>query len=232
MIKGVIFDLDGTMLDSIDAFWWAFNAAVVTFKLEPVAKERLLGLMNQGASLAEILSDIYPVLRTEPVSLKVQEIMAKIKEEFLAHSKDEVGLTSGAQELFSLLRLKGIKMGIVTSRAVAPEKQWHELRKLRVAYFIDAIVTGAEIPRKPAPDAIIECLKQLALLPEECIFVGDSQADMRAAKAAGVKSMAITTGVGGMEGLSAESPDFIFDNLLKFIDKLDFILSGYQNKNI
>ena len=227
MIKAVIFDLDGTILDSIDTFWRAFNAGVATFKLEPVAKEHLLRLMNQGASLDEILIDIYPELRAESVSLTVEGIMIEIRKEYVAQSGDKVGLTSGARELLNLLRLRGLRIGIVTSRNIAPEKQWRELAKLQVAHFIDAVVTAVGAKRKPAPDTVIACLKKLELLPKECIFVGDSQADMRAGKAAGVGTVAIASGVGGREELEAESPDFLFDNLPSFIEKLDSILSGY-----
>lgn len=225
MIKAVIFDLDGTVLDSIDAYWRAFNAAVAAFKLEPVAKERLLALMSQGASLAEILCSIYPTLRPEPGASMVEKIKSAIRKEYSTHDGGEVGLTGGAQELLRQLRLRGLKIGIVTSRTIPPERQWYELEKLQVAHFIDAMVTGAEARRKPAPDTIIECLRRLELLPQESIFVGDSQADVMAAKAAGLRTVAVTTGVSHMRALLAESPDFIFNDLLEFIDKLDFILS-------
>jgi len=228
MIKAVIFDLDGTILDSIDTYWYAFNAAVATFKLQPVNKERLLVLMSQGANLAEILCSFYPTLRLETGSNMVERIKAEIRKQYLVHGGDEVRLTSGTQELLRLLRLRGLKIGIVTSRAIPPGRQWEELEKLQVAHFFDAMVTGAEAPRKPAPDTIIECLKRLKLLPEEAIFVGDSQADMMAAKAAGLRTVAVTTGVSHKEVLLEESPDFIFNNLLDFADKVDFVLGRFK----
>ncbi len=226
MIKGVIFDLDGTILDSIDALWRAFNAGAAAFKLEPVVKERLLGLMNQGAGLAEILAEIYPELGVESASGTVGDIMAAILNDYLARDKEEVGFSIGALELFGLLRARGLRMGVVTSRTVPPESVWHELERRQITQFIDAVVTGVESYRKPAPDPIIECLKRLELLPEECIFVGDSQADMRAGRAAGVRTVAVATGVSPKEKIEAESPDFVFDNLHSFIEKLDFILRG------
>ena len=226
MIKAVIFDLDGTILDSLDAFWRAFNAGVATFKLRPVAKERLLALMNRGAGLAEILGEFYPALKAEPASL-IEAIKVDIRKEYLARSEDEVELTSGAQEMLSHLRLRGLKIGVVTSRTMPPERQWCELTKLQVAHFIDVMVTGAKARRKPAPDTIIECLKRLELLPGECILVGDSQVDIIAGRAAGVRTVAVATGVTHLEALAAESPDFIFDNLHGFLDKLDLILGGY-----
>ena len=58
MVKVVIFDLDGTIIDSIDALWRVFNAGVTSFKLEPVVKECLLALMNRGTGLAEILVEV------------------------------------------------------------------------------------------------------------------------------------------------------------------------------
>lgn len=225
MIKGVIFDLDGTILDSIDALWRAFNAGVTAFKLAPVAKERLLGLMNLGRSLAEILGEIYPELRAESASSTVGCIMAEIKKNYLAQVTDEVRLSSGALELLDRLRVRGLRMGVVTSRSAPPEKLWNELERRQIAQFMKAVVTAAESRRKPAPDAVIECLKRLGLLPEECIFIGDSQADIRAGKAAGVRTVAVATGVSARRELEAESPDFVFDNLNCFVEKLDFILS-------
>lgn len=226
MVKGVIFDLDGTILDSIDALWRAFNAGVTTFKLEPVAKERLLSLMNRGTNLAEILGEIYPELRAESASDTVGSIMTEIKRDYLARGKEEVTFSSGALELFDLLRARGLRIGVVTSRNSPPERLWHELERRQIAQFIDTVVTAVESRRKPAPDPIIECLKRLELLAEECIFVGDSQADVRAGKAARVRTVAVVTGVGTRRELEAESPDFVFDNLRSFIEKLDFILSG------
>jgi len=225
MVKGVIFDLDGTILDSIDALWRAFNVGVTAFELEPVVKERLLGLMNQGGTLVEILVEIYPEMGDESASDTVGGIMAEIKKEYLAQGKEEVRFSSGALELFDLLRARGLRMGIVTSRNSPPERLWHELERRQIAQFIDAVVTAVEASRKPSPDPIIECLKRLELLSRECIFVGDSQADIRAGKAAGVRTVAVATGVSARGELEAESPDFTFDNLHGLIENLDFILS-------
>lgn len=225
MIRAVIFDLDGTILDSIDALWRAFNAGVISFKLEPVAKERLLDLMNRGTGLAEILTEVYPELRAESASSIVEDIMGEIKKEYLAVCAEETKLSSGVPKLLARLRAKGFKMGVVTSRNITPQRLWQELGRLQVASFIDAVATAVQSRRKPAPDALIECLEKLELLPEECIFVGDSQADMRAGRAAGVRTVAVATGVSVKGELEAESPDFIFDDLPSFTKELDFILS-------
>lgn len=225
MVKGVIFDLDGTIVDSLEALWRAFNAGVTAFKLAPVTREPLFALMNKGNSLADILREIYPELRTESASSTISDIMSVIRKEYLAKGVAEVRLSDGAPGVLERLRTKGLKIGIVTSRTVAPEKMWREFSRLQVAQFVDAVVTANESRRKPAPEPVIECLKRLKLYPEECIFVGDSQADMRAGKAAGVGTVAIATGVSSRQNLSAESPDFIFDNLPSFTEKLDYILS-------
>ncbi len=225
MIKGIIFDLDGTILDSIDALCQAFNVGVTNFKLKPVVKERLLDFLNQGMGLAEILGEIYPRLRAESASSTVRDIMAEILKDYPAQGVEEVKLNSGAKELFELLKAKELRIGIATSRTTMPERQWNELARFNMAQFIDAVVTATESRRKPAPDAVIECLKRLELLPGECVFVGDSRADMRAGRAAGVRTVAVATGVSTREELEAESPDFVFDNLHSFIEKLDFILN-------
>ena len=226
MIKGFIFDLDGTIVDSLDTLWRAFNFGVTTHKLEPVVQEQLFGLMNKGFGLADIVLEIYPALKGENGSAKVADIMVAIKEGYLAECEEGVTLNSAAERLFSLLREKGMKIGVATSRTVVPEKIWREFDRLHVTRYIDAVVTGRESPRKPSPESVTECLRRLEIAAEECIFVGDSQADIRAAKAAGVKVVAVASGVSTRGKLKNDLPDYIFNDLQSLVMKLDFILNN------
>ena len=219
-----MFDLDGTILDSIDVWWRAFNDGVAVFQLEPVPKERLMEFMNEGARLAEILVGSYPELGAEVGSAMIGDIMEEIRKRYPTNSGAQVDLVIGALELLSLLKQRGLKTGVVTSRSMMAERQWQELGKLKVAHLIDAVVTASVSRKKPAPDTVIECLEYLGVLPEECVMVGDSLADIMAGKAAGVRTVAVATGVADLPTLAAESPDFIFDSLLSLISKLDLVL--------
>ncbi len=224
MVKGVIFDLDGTLVDSLDTLWRAFNAGVNAFNLPSVTQERLFALMNKGIGLADILRDVYPELGTESVTATVTDIMAVIRRDYLAACVNDVKLSDGAWEMLNGFKAIGLKIGIVTSRTVAPEKMWREFGRLEITQFVDAVITANELKRKPDPESLIECLKRLAVMPEECIFVGDSQADIRAGQAAGVRTVAIAAGVSSWKDLAAESSDFIFDNLPSFAERRDFVL--------
>jgi HAD superfamily hydrolase (TIGR01549 family) len=221
-----MFDLDGTILDSIDTWWRAFNDGVAVFQLGPVPKERLLGFMNEGARLAEILVGFYPELGTEAGSAKIGDIMEEIRKKYPTNTGAKIDLATGAVELLGLLKQRGLKIGVVTSRAMVAEKQWQELEELEVAHLFDAVVTASDSRKKPAPDTVIECLECLGVLPEECVIVGDSLADIIAGKAAGVKTVAVTTGVADLPTLTVESPDFIFDSLPSLISELDLVLGG------
>jgi len=128
--------------------------------------------------------------------------------------------------LLKLLKQRGLRIGVVTSRSMLAEKQWQELEELKVAHLVDAVVTASDSRKKPAPDTVIECLECLRVLPEECVIVGDSLADIIAGKAAGVKTVAVTTGVADLPTLTVESPDFIFDSLPSLISELDLVLGG------
>ena len=226
MIKAVMFDLDGTILDSIDAWWQAFNEGAAPFHLEPVPKERLLEFMNSGSKLAEILIGIYPELGPDPDSARIAEIMEEMRTKYPTNSGGKVDLIDGALDLLHLLKQRGLKIGVVTSRSLIAEKQWRELARLEVDHFFDCVVTAFDSRRKPAPDTVFECLGNFNVRPEECIIIGDSLADVIAGKAAGVKTVAVATGVSDLASLTAESPDFIFDNLVSLMDNIDLVLDG------
>lgn len=228
MIKAVIFDLDGTLLDSIDAFWRAFNNGVAAFQLAPVPRERLMECMNRGDRMPNIMSQLYPELKLEEGSPLLMAIATEIRKGYPGDNSEKIGLVTGARELLNLVKQRGLKMGVVTSRAMPVVKLAQELTERNIAHFMDVMVTSAESKRKPAPDTVIKCLQELNILPQECLMIGDSQVDILAGKAAGVRTVAVATGVAPAPSLSADSPDFVFDNLLSFISEFDSVLARYQ----
>ena len=217
-IKGVIFDLDGTLINTLEAYAQAFNRGIKAFDLEPISKEKLATLLNQAMGLEEIL------LKVSPYTFEKEEARRRcideIREAYLKLEKEGVLLIPCAKEVLSSLKKKGLKIGIVTGRTTPGEMKWLELRRLEIAQFIDAMVTGAEAQRKPAPDGIIKCLEELGLSVEEGVFVGDAQADIIAGKRARIRVIAVSTGVASKKTLATEEPNMIIDNLTQLYAKV------------
>ncbi len=209
-IKGVILDLDGTIIDTLETFTQAFNRGLGKFNLEPIPKKELAAFLDAGLPLKEIILGRYPSLPQELSS----DYFEEIRKVYLELENDGVHLQPGAREALSQLKAMGFKIGIATGRTITGDRKWHELRRLNAAQFIDVMVTGAESARrKPAPDGLIDCIKQLGLSTQECVFVGDSRADMLTGKAAGVHTIAITTGVAEEEALVQEGADAVIHSL-------------------
>ena len=210
-IKGVIFDLDGTLIDTLEGYIEAFNRGIKGFGLEPISKEKLATFLNKALGLESILMELFPTTFQEKETRS--QCLAEIVKAYLELEKTTVSLKPGVREVLSQLREIGLKVGIVTGRTTSGETKWLEVRRLGIDQFIDSIVTGAEAPRKPAPGGIIKCAQQLGLSPAECVAVGDSQADIITGKAAGAITIAITSGVATKEALAEERPDYIISSL-------------------
>jgi phosphoglycolate phosphatase len=216
-IKGVIFDLDGTLIDSLETYTRALNQGIKRFNLAPVGKQELASLLNKALPLEQILQQLFPAqLKDRQYRLYcIQEITK-------AYHKLEqnVSLKPGAAQVLASLKEMGLKVGIVTGRTTSGERKWLELRRLKIDQFIDVVITGAEAERKPAPEGIVKCVQELGLSAEDCVFVGDAQSDIVTGKAAGVMTIAIATGVAEKGNLSQESPDAIVDSLAELLSRI------------
>jgi HAD superfamily hydrolase (TIGR01509 family) len=208
-IKGVIFDLDGTLIDSLVAYRMAFNRSVERYNLKPIDIRELTDFLNQFLSLEELLINLYPSLNPEDI----QEFMVEMKNEFIALSKDYITLKPHAREVLLLLKNHGMKIGIATGRMSRGDGKWRELKNLNIDSFVDTVVTAGETKPKPDPASLIKCAEELDLSLDECVFVGDSRADVIAGKSAGVKIIAVPTGVASRDQLAEEMPDFMLDSL-------------------
>jgi HAD superfamily hydrolase (TIGR01509 family) len=212
-ILGVIFDIDGTLVDSFSAFTSVFNQGTSQFNLRPVSQQFLTQSLKKGANLAEMLRLVFPPQTDESL---IERCKREILEHFLKIEASEVKPFPGINELFRNLMDRGLRIGIATGRTSMPENEWDRFKRFGLEGFIDSIVTSREVARrKPAPDAILECAKRMKVPVENCLVVGDTEDDIIAARKAGGIPVAILTGEDHLDLSENEKPEFIFKNLIE-----------------
>jgi phosphoglycolate phosphatase len=213
-IRGIIFDIDGTLVDTFPAFTSVFNKGISRFDLRPVSQQFLTQSVRKGATLEDLLRMIFP-LPTD--ALLIERCKGEILQHFLTIEASEVKPFPGIQELFGHLQDRGIKIGIATGRMSMPEKEWDRFKGFGLAKFIDSIVTSREVARrKPAPDAIAACAKRMNVPIEACLVVGDTEDDVIAARKAGGIPVAMLAREDHLDMSESEQPEFIFANLIEF----------------
>jgi len=221
-VNGVIFDLDGTLIDSLDAYSLAFNRVAERHRLLPLDIRKMADFLNQFISLDQLLQRLYPEFTAEGRGLFMEEM----RNEFISLSKDYITLQPYAKEVLGELRGHGMKIGVATGRMSVGNAKWRELRHLQIDNLVDTVVTAGETKPKPDPAALIKCALDLGLSLAECVFVGDSRADIIAARSAGVPVIAISTGVASMEELASEGPHHIIESLAMLPAQIESMCPG------
>jgi len=177
-ISAVLFDLDGTLLDTAPDLARAVNRQRVERGLEPVALERLRPAVSQGArGMLRVAFDLLPG----------QDGYDAMREEFLAYYLAdlcvETRLFPGMDTVLSTLETRGIAWGIVTNklhRFTMPL-----LERMDLLQRPACIVSGDTTARpKPHPDPLLEASRRIEIPPGRCLYVGDDERDIQAAHAA------------------------------------------------
>ena len=214
MIKAVIFDLDGTLLNTIDDL-----ANSVNFMLEQLGfptfsvDEYKYKVGNGMRKLIE---------RALPENNKTQEQIEKSLEIFMEHYNEHKNDNTAPYEdiipLLKELKRKGIKLAVATNKAHIAAKP---LIENTFSGLFDEIAGQKEnVPTKPNPQIVFELLENLSVTPDECLFVGDSGVDMQTAKNANITAIGVLWGFRKKEELLQDGADEIISSpleLLKFI---------------
>jgi pyrophosphatase PpaX len=194
----VVFDLDGTIVDSVELIVQSFQHA---------AREVLGREMSRDDSIANVGRP----LREQMVMISPEhadELVAVYREWNHREHDRMLKLYDGILQLLHSLQTSGVKLGLVTSKSRYTTQMAFDLTGIE-CYF-DATICADESPRnKPSPDPILLCLQRLEVEVDEAAYVGDSPADMQAARAAGVEAVAVTWGVFETKTLEAEKPDIL-----------------------
>lgn len=213
-VKGVIFDVDGTLANSVGFF---YDIALEILRLAgapAVSQEQVYALMRLGD--AAPLEKLFPPDFPNP-SATLKRIVDERMHEWMRQYHEETEAIPGSVELLHDLRAKGIQLGIATSsgRALPFLNRWG------VRHLFDGIVGREDVEsRKPHPEPILKCLGHLQLDPHEVAYVGDSIIDVQAGKAAGVYTIGVLTGTSPHEILHQESPDHIVESVAELFDIL------------
>jgi HAD superfamily hydrolase (TIGR01549 family) len=155
--------------------------------------------------------------------MKLRSIFYKFFEEMEVKAAEDVVLYPGAADTLRELRSKSLKLGLVTNNSRAGTDL--TLKRLSLQAIFDAVVTRDDCDEmKPASAPILKILGELKVSREAAILVGDGVLDISAAKAAGVRSVAVATGPFSIERILKAEPDFLLgsvNDLPLLIEQLD-----------
>ncbi|MEH6941846.1 pyrophosphatase PpaX [Bacillus sp. JJ722] len=201
-INTVLFDLDGTLINTIDLILASFTETLNHFYPNKYSREDMLKFI--GPPLVDSFQSIDPE--------RVDEMVDYYREFNMKNHDALVKEYEGVLETIEALQTAGFKIGIVTTKLRAAVLKGLKIGKLD-PYF-DVIVTLDDVKNaKPDPEPINMALEQLHSTPEEAIMVGDSSHDILAGQNAGTLTAGVAWTVQGREHLEAYNPDYMLDNM-------------------
>lgn len=194
-MQAVLFDLDGTLLDSTRLLLEGYRHTVLSCLGVATTDEDWLPLM--GLPLREQMAHFSPERADE---------MVRVYREFYGREHDaRVAAYPHAADVLAELRQMGLALGVVTSKKT--HFAWRGLRITGLADAVSAVVGEDDtVEHKPRPAPILEALRRLAVAPRQAVMVGDSPHDVAAAHAAGVAAIAALWGPFSRDALEPLHP--------------------------
>ena len=211
MVKAVIFDLDGTLLNTLGDLHASINHTMEHFGFPLHTLEEVKGYVGNGV--------VKLIQRACPENVgNGEEVLEYFKADYAVHGEDTTRPYDGIIELLEELKKRGIMCGIVSNKYDGALKRLDE--KFFKGYFDVCIGERPEINKKPAPDMVYMALDALGITKDEAVYVGDSDVDIETAKNAGLKCISVTWGFRDRDLLTEKGACIFADTpleVLKFI---------------
>ena len=202
--QAAIFDLDGTLLDTLDDLTDACNHAMKAFSFAEHTREEVCDFVGNGVGL--LIRRALPVGTEEDT---IQAVLEEFKRFYAAHNQVKTCPYPGIPEMLEKLCQSGIRCGLVSN------KNDPNVKALAQAYFntmITEVVGEREgIRKKPAPDSVLTILKHWGIPPEKAVYIGDSDVDVETARNVGCDCAAVCWGFRSRESLLAAGAIHLFE---------------------
>ncbi len=185
--KAIIFDLDGTLLDTLDDLANSTNHALHEMGYPTRTREEIRAFVGNG--VAKLIERAVPIGTSVE---KTAETLAIFKAHYAAHCEDKTAPYEGICELLDILLINGKTLAVVSNKLDSA------VSVLCKRYFGDRMtVTVGDrdgIRKKPFPDSVEEVLRVLGIEKEDAVYIGDSDVDIETAKNAGMDGVSVTWG--------------------------------------
>lgn len=200
----VIFDMDGTILDTLEDLADSLNASLSHFGYPTRSLEEVRRFVGNGIRLL--------VERGVPAGLSVEEtdkVHQFFMEYYKAHCDQKTKPYHGIREVMKQLRQKGCKLAVVSNKADAAVKTLAE--QYFPQLFDVALGEGKDTPKKPSPVGVCQVMQQLGVSKERSIYIGDSEVDIATARNAELDSIIVTWGFREESELRRQGANVLID---------------------
>ena len=195
--KAIIFDLDGTLTDTLEDLYLSTNFALRSCGLPERRLDEVRRFVGNG--VRKLIERAVP---EDSGSRVTEECFEAFHAHYIIHCQDHTRLYPGIASLLTALHVKGYKMAVVSNKL---QEGVTDLANTFFRGVIDvAIGEQPGIPRKPAPDMVLAALKQLGVEPSEAVYVGDSDVDLQTAVNAGLPCISVLWGFRNRDFLIAQ----------------------------
>lgn len=186
-LKAVIFDMDGTVLDTLEDLTDALNHALLKCNLPIHTIDEVRTYVGSG--IVVMMQRAVPADTPKEI---MDSLFAYFKEYYKDHCNDKTHAYEGIPQLMAYLKEKGIKLAIVSNKIDSAVKELNDI-------YFDGLVDEAigekkGVNKKPAPDMVFEAMKKLGVTQEEAVYVGDSDVDYATAQNSGLPCISVLWG--------------------------------------
>ena len=213
-IDAAIFDVDGTLLNSLEGYRIAASRAT-----EPYGYEVTYESVQKSLNLNQPFWD-FIIPKNQP---RDEALIAKLRDETMRHWPDvmaeHVRALPGLEDALARLRNAGVRLGIFTG---SEGESLPCLEKAGLLDMFEVIITRRDVEQfKPHPEGLLKCLNDMGVDPIHAAYIGDSRIDVQASLAAGVMSIAVLTGAGDSASLSAAGAHRVLAEIATLPDLFD-----------
>ncbi len=210
-MKGILFDLDGTLIESLSDLVTAVNKTMVHYGYPEKTRDEVRMAVGSGAW--RLIADLLPETNEEPVD----QVLATYKEYYAGCCQEQTKPYEGILEALEQLGKK-YKLAIVSNK---PDPAVKTLCK---DYFGDVYALGEapDCPRKPAPDMLYKAMADIGV--DACVYVGDSDVDVLTAKNAGMPCLSVLWGYRDRACIEAAGGTHFCDDPAKLVEALEQML--------
>lgn len=207
MIKGCIFDLDGTLLNTIYALMYTTNQVLDHFGLRPVDEAHMKQFVGDGYKKQMERSLRFAGDETLE---HYEESLPLYTEYFAKYCMYQVKPYEGIPELLQAMKKKGIRIAVLSNKPHA--RTVENIETVFGKGYFDLIYGEMPgVPKKPDPAGVNRILEQWNMAPEECLYLGDTNTDMKTGLGAGLITVGVTWGFRGRDELESFHPQYIID---------------------